>query len=122
MSYGGVYASYKEFEAEQYLLTPETLKFFAKCLGPHREDYKDKFGIINADDFSGLPKCCLIAVELDPLVDDSKEYAKKLLANNIPCTLDIIPGTIHGYFSQPVAFKDAFQKTEDLIAKFFLSI
>lgn len=116
------YPSYKEFTAEHYLLTPATMKFFLHCLGPKCVDYKEKFTVIDYKDYSNLPKCLLIAVELDPLVDDSREYEKKLRENKIPCTLVVIPGTIHGYFSQPVSFKNAFSKTEEAIESFFKSI
>lgn len=124
LSYGATYPSYKEFTGEQYLLTPETMKFFHKCLGPECEQYREKFAVIDykTSSFANVPKCFLIAVDLDPLVDDSREYEKKLRANNIECSLSIIPGVVHGYFSQPVAFKDAFGKTEDLFENIFKSI
>lgn len=122
VSYGGKFASYKKFDAECYLLTPETVKFFVKCLGPDPDQHKEHFATIDYKDFSNLPRCLLIAVELDPLIDDSINYEKKLRENNIPCSITIIPGTVHGYFSQPVAFKDAFRLTEDSVANFFKEI
>lgn len=95
------------------------MKFFFKCLGPNPEQHREHLSVIDYKDYSNLPKCLIIAAELDPLIDDSKFYAQKLRDNSIECTLVVIPGIIHGYFSQPVAFKDAFKSTEESVEKFF---
>lgn len=116
------YKSIKEFTKECFYLVPEVVEFFTKNLTEEPEKYIDHLSPIMYPDFSNLPKCLIIAAELDPLVDHSVCYYQKLIKNNIESYLGILKGTIHGYFSQPLFFKNAFQETEQLIFDFFQKI
>ena len=116
------YKSAKEFTKECFYLVPEVVEFFAKNLTEEPEKYADHLSPLKYEDFSTLPKSLIIAAELDPLVDHSKVYHRKLVENNIESNLEILKGTIHGYFSQPLFFKNAFQQTEKLIFEFFQKI
>lgn len=40
----------------------------------------------------------------DPLIDDCKQYADAMDKQNTPCTLVILPHTIHGFMQQPRRF------------------
>ncbi|RNA09825.1 esterase [Brachionus plicatilis] len=116
------YKSVKEFTKECFYLVPEVIEFFTKNLTEEPEKYVNHLSPILYEDFSKLPKCLIIAAELDPLVDHSIFYHEKLVQNDIESYLGILKGTIHGYFSQPLIFKNAFQETEQLIFDFFQKI
>lgn len=116
------YKSAKEFTKECFYLVPEVIEFFAKNLTEEPEKYAQHLSSLKYGDFSNLPKCLIIAAELDPLVDHSIFYHQKLIENKIESYLEILKGTIHGYFSQPLFFKNAFQQTEKLICEFFQKI
>lgn len=45
----------------------------------------------------GLPPACIIAAELDPLRDEAIEYARRLMASNIPAGLHMFSGAPHGF-------------------------
>ncbi|CAF1014691.1 unnamed protein product [Brachionus calyciflorus] len=113
------YKSAKEFTKECFYLVPEVVEFFTKNLTDEPEKHAGHLSPIMYNDFSHLPKCLIIAAELDPLVDHSRCYHEKLQQNNVECHLEILDGTIHGYFGQPLHFKNAFKRTEELIHDFF---
>jgi acetyl esterase len=117
--YGGKFDSYKEFVNDCYLIVPPVMEYFVKNMAEcdpivHARHLSPLY----YQDFKNLPKCLIVAVELDPVLDDSKFYCEKLKESNIPCKLGIIKGTVHGYFSQPLQFKDAHKQTADLIVDF----
>lgn len=115
------YQSAKDFTQECFFLVPEVVNFFRKNLTDQPELHADHLSPIMYNDFSKLPRCLIIAAELDPLVDQSKSYYNKLKDNKIDCQLGILAGTIHGFFSQPLMFQDAFKKVENLISSFLLN-
>lgn len=116
------YESFKQFQKDCYILVPPVIEFFAKNLTDVPLEHAPHLSPILYPDFTGLPKCVLIAVELDPLVDHSKHYYDKLTKTQNECKLSIIKGTIHGYFSQPFVFKQAFAETQDLIVQFLKNL
>lgn len=118
--YGGKYESYGQFTKDCYLITPTVAKFFVSNLtaGGDSTVHTAQLSPINRSDFTNLPQCLIVAVELDPVVDDSRKYHEKLVENKIPCRLYVIKGTVHGYFSQPLHFKDAFTQTTQHIVEF----
>ena len=122
VNFGGLYQSYKEFSKECYILVPEVLNYFVKNLGENPTQFASQLSPIKYENFSKLSKCLIIAVELDPLIDDSKHYYQKLKQENIECILKIINGVVHGYFSSPLVFKNAFAETSNYIHDFFTKI
>ncbi len=49
------------------------------------------------DDFSGLPTCCAISADIDPLCDDADAYAQKLQQAGGKAGRINEPGLVHGY-------------------------
>lgn len=92
--------------------------YFRDNTGVNVSDYEANFSPIK-NELTSLPKCLIIAAELDPIVDDSRHYFNKLKENKVDCELHIIKGVIHGYFSQPLYFRNAFNETQNHIAVFF---
>ena len=112
------YDSYKQFNNDIYILVPEVMVYFRDNTGVNVSDFEANFSPIK-NELKSLPKCLMIAAELDPIVDDSKHYFDKLKENNIDCELHVIKGVIHGYFSQPLYFRKAFDETQSHIAEFY---
>lgn len=51
---------------------------------------------LNHPDLSHLPPALIYPAEYDPLQDDGVEYARKLRAADVPCTLTVGLGMVHG--------------------------
>ena len=117
------YDSYKEFQSPQYLLTPALLKFFTLNLINDLEELNSPIlaPILN-ENFNNLPNALLIASELDPLVDDSKEYHKKLLETGNKSKLHIINGVQHGFFNLPGILPNAFNEASQIIVNFLSNL
>ncbi|MGE0311778.1 MAG: alpha/beta hydrolase fold domain-containing protein [Lautropia sp.] len=50
-------------------------------------------------DLRGLPTCMLVAAELDPLADDSRELERRLREAAVCCDLHVFAGLTHGFLS-----------------------
>lgn len=122
VNFDGIYNSFKEFSKECYIIVPEVLSYFARNLGENPIQFASSLSPIKYEDFTKLSKCLIIAAELDPLIDDAKHYYQKLKQENIDCSLKIIDGVVHTYFSSPLIFKNAFADTENIMIEFFKKI
>ena len=52
-----------------------------------------------ARDFAGLPPAFVLTAGYDPLRDEGRAYADRLIEAGIKTTYVNYPGTIHGFFS-----------------------
>ena len=50
-------------------------------------------------DLRGLPPALIIAVDTDPLLDESRAYVHRLRAADVPTSYFCYEGQIHGFFS-----------------------
>lgn len=113
------YDSIREFSKECYILTPEMIEFFARnLLTDHSEVHLPNVSPLFIEDYSNLPKCLIIAAELDPLIDNCRAYHKKLNENSIECDFKLVKGTIHGFFHNGILLKDAFNESLKHVAEF----
>lgn len=48
-------------------------------------------------DLTGLPPAWIGVGDLDLFHDEDVEYAQRLRAAGVPCTLDVVPGAFHGF-------------------------
>lgn len=117
------YESNKEFSDEHFILTPVMIDFFVKNFLTDQDDLASPSvsPILNKD-FKNMPKCLILAAELDPLIDQIKDYQKKLLENSNESDLKIIKGSIHGFFHNGFQCKEAFTESIQHIAEFFKQI
>lgn len=92
-------ASRKQF-ADGYFLTAPLMKWFFDHYAPKGIDRTDpRISPLFAKDLSGLPPAFVLTAGFDPLRDEGKEYADRLMQAGIKVTYTNYPGTIHGFFS-----------------------
>jgi acetyl esterase len=96
-------ASRRDF-AEGYFLTAAMMKWFFDFYTPQGRpgsaDLADiRVSPLLAEDFAGLPPAFVLTAGYDPLRDEGKAYAEKMLAAGVKVTYANYPGTIHGFFS-----------------------
>lgn len=85
--------SYMDFK-EGYLLTESGMAWFGEQYRWVEDDYRAAPLNFGAE---GLPPTLLITASLDPLRDQGRAYAAKLIAAGVPTTYREAKGSIHGY-------------------------
>jgi acetyl esterase len=91
--------SRREF-AEGYFLTKDLMDWFWKAYVPAGTDLADlRLSPLLAKDFKGLPPAFVLTAGYDPLRDEGRAYADRLIDAGIKTTYVNYPGTIHGFFS-----------------------
>lgn len=87
--------SYRDF-GEGHLLTASGMSWFSDHYAADPADYR-----ASPIDFpaEGLPPTLLVTASLDPLRDQGRAYAAKLVAAGVPTTYREAKGSIHGYIN-----------------------
>jgi acetyl esterase len=86
--------------AEGYFLTRELIDWFWKAYCPPGTNQSDlRLSPLLAEDFKGLPPAFVLTAGYDPLRDEGRAYADRLIDAGIKTTYVNYPGTIHGFFS-----------------------
>jgi acetyl esterase len=86
--------------AEGYFLTKDLMDWFWKAYVPADTDLADlRLSPLLAKDFKGLPPAFVLTAGYDPLRDEGRAYADRLIDAGIKATYVNYPGTIHGFFS-----------------------
>jgi acetyl esterase len=62
---------------------------------------------LRAESLACMPPTLLICAEVDPLFDESVEYARQLEAAGVPVELKIYPGMFHGFWRMRGALPEA---------------
>ena len=120
---GKKYDSYKRFTKDCHMLIPEVLDFFFSNLVKGEEDANlPRLSPILNEDFTGLPKCLMIAAEVDPLVDETKAYHDKLTANGNSSSYVLVEGAHHGFFNHPAILKNTGAFVKSKIVEFMKSV
>jgi acetyl esterase len=85
---------------EGYHLTQAAQDWFKDAYLTKREDAFDvRVSPLLANDLAGLPQTLLITAGFDPLLDEGKAYADKLIACGVPVTYRDYPNQVHGFFN-----------------------
>jgi acetyl esterase len=83
-----------------YFLTKDMMDWFWKHYVPAGTDLADlRLSPLLAEDFTRLPPAIVLTAGYDPLRDEGRAYADRLLAAGVKVTYVNYPGTIHGFFS-----------------------
>ncbi len=86
--------------AEGYFLTRELIDWFSQAYMPAGSNLADlRLSPLLAADFKGLPPAFVLTAGYDPLRDEGRAYAERLLDAGVKTTYVNYPGTIHGFFS-----------------------
>lgn len=87
--------SFRSF-GEGYLLTQSSMEWFGEQYAADPADRRTSPLDFPAE---GLPPTLLITAGLDPLRDQGRAYAAKLIAAGVPTTYREAKGNVHGYIS-----------------------
>jgi len=99
---------------EGYHLTQAAQDWFKDAyLTRHEDAFDVRVSPLLADDLRGLPPTLLITAGFDPLLDEGKAYADKLMACGVPVTYRNYPNQIHGFFSMTAVSSKARAAIED---------
>ena len=107
--------------ADGYLLTREDMEFFHGCYLPNPADRSDiRASPLRATSLAGQPPALVFTCGLDPVRDQGRAYAAKLIQDGVPTRFREAAGQIHGCFTLrqaiPSAQRDLFGCLADLRA------
>ncbi len=109
-------ASRQQF-AEGYFLTKGLMDWFWKAYVPAGTDLSDlRLSPLLAKDFAGLPPAFVLTAGHDPLRDEGRAYANRLIDAGVKTTYVNYPGTIHGFFSLTRFLKQGLKANDEAAA------
>ena len=101
-----------------YLLTAKRIRdFMALYCAQEADRQSPYFAPLCAGDLGRQPDTLLITAEYCPLRDEGEAYGRKLREAGSYVEIHRMPGTLHGYFSLPLWFKDV-RETYAIIDRF----
>lgn len=110
--------SYNEF-AEGFGLDRNLMKWFGiHYVGNEKLYNAPDVSPLKYDSVKGLPPAIIIAAENDVLKDEGIAYAEKLKQDGVNVQYELIPGVVHGYYSNMDFFADETKQTAQLIVNF----
>lgn len=106
-------ASYRTY-ADDYFLTRDAMVWYWNHYLSSDDDALHPYAApLQASDLSRLPPAIILTAECDPLCDEGKAYAEKLLAHGTEVIPLDAPGLIHGFLRRP----DFFPQSETMLAE-----
>lgn len=87
--------SYRDFATGFYLTADAMAWFYRHYLSPGQEAHPDA-SPLRAADLAGLPPTYVVTAEFDPLRDEGRAYAAKLIAAGNDVTYREMKGAVHG--------------------------
>lgn len=103
--------------SEGYFLTKELMDWFWKAYVPAVTDLSDfRLSPLLAPDVSGLPPAFVLTAGYDPLRDEGRAYADRLIDAGVKTTYVNYPGTIHGFFSLTRFLKQGLRANDEAAA------
>lgn len=114
--------SYEKF-ADGYGLDKDLMIWFGEYYVNSEFDYKNVYiSPLLYDNVSVLPPAVIIAAENDVLLDEGAAYRDKLKAAGVEVEYTLLPGSIHGFFSNMAVFSEETKMTVNAIAEFLNKI
>ncbi|MGQ0584437.1 MAG: alpha/beta hydrolase [Reyranella sp.] len=104
--------------AEGYFLSGALMTWFWEAYVPDEDtDLADlRLSPLLAKDFTGLPPAFVLTAGYDPLRDEGRAYADKLVDAGVKTTYVNYPGTIHGFFSLTRFLKQGLKANDEAAA------
>ncbi|WP_422017127.1 alpha/beta hydrolase [Reyranella sp.] len=103
--------------AEGYFLSKGLMDWFWKAYVPAGTDLSDlRLSPLLAKDFTGLPPAFVLTAGYDPLRDEGRAYADRLIDAGVKTTYVNYPGTIHGFFSLTRFLKQGLKANDEAAA------
>jgi acetyl esterase len=91
--------SYREM-GQGYLLTRERMSYFREQYLRSERDIADwRASPLKVRDLSNLPPALVVTASHDPLVDEGRSYAERLMEAGIPVEYRCYDGAIHGFLT-----------------------
>ncbi|MBO1076524.1 alpha/beta hydrolase [Roseomonas marmotae] len=108
-------ASHRAFGDGRFGLSTERMEWFwTSYLGGTARD--DAGAVPLHARFEGLPPMLLLAAGLDPLLDDTLEFGRRLTAAGVPHEMKVYSGVPHGFLGQTRLLTKARQAQGDVLA------
>jgi acetyl esterase len=108
--------SHKLF-SDGYFLTRELIDWFWKAYIPAGVELTDlRLSPLLAKDVRGLPPAFVLTAGFDPLRDEGRAYANRLIDAGVKTTYVNYPGTIHGFFSLTRFLKQGLRANDEAAA------
>jgi acetyl esterase len=103
--------------SDGYFLTHDLIEWFWKAYMPAGTDLTDlRLSPLLATDVSGLPPAFVLTAGFDPLRDEGRAYADRLIDAGVKTTYVNYPGTIHGFFSLSRFLKQGLKANDEAAA------
>jgi acetyl esterase len=103
--------------ADGYYLTKDVIDWFWNAYVPTGNDSADlRLSPLLAADFSGLPPAFVLTAGFDPLRDEGRAYAERLIDAGVKTTYANYPGTIHGFFSMTRFLRQGLRANDEAAA------
>ena len=103
--------------AEGYFLSKDLMDWFWKAYVPAGTDLADlRLSPLLAKDLAGLPPAFVLTAGYDPLRDEGRAYADRLIDAGVKTTYVNYPGTIHGFFSLSRFLKQGIRANDEAAA------
>lgn len=103
--------------AEGHFLTKSLMDWFWKAYVPAGTDLSDlRLSPLLATSFEGLPPAFVLTAGYDPLRDEGRAYADRLIDAGVKTTYVNYPGTIHGFFSMTRFLKQGLRANDEAAA------
>jgi acetyl esterase len=110
------HASHAEF-ADGYLLTRSDMAFYWNRYLPARADRSDpRAAPATIADYAGLPPAVIATAGFDPLRDEGREYAQRLIDANVRTVYLPFPGLTHGFLDMASRVPAA-QRASDIVVR-----
>ena len=102
---------------EGYFLSGPLMNWFWEAYVPEGTDLADiRLSPLLAKDFKGLPPAFVLTAGFDPLRDEGRAYADRLIDAGIKTTYVNYPGTIHGFFSMTRFLQEGLRANDEAAA------
>ncbi len=109
------HASHAQF-ADGYLLTRSDMAFYWDNYLPTKTDRSDPRAVPSTiTDLTGLPPTVVATAGFDPLHDEGREYAQRLIAANVPTVYLPSPHLTHGFLDMASRVPAAQQAVDTVV-------